>query len=76
MKGIEEARKALEKVRIPEELYELYLGKRILDEPYKIEFQTQEEYERTKAMIEFCMNYEAELFQQFYKWFKLKGKED
>ena len=73
MKGIEEAYKALEKVRIPEELY---LGKWMLDEPYKIEFQTQEEYERTKAMIDFCTNYEPELFQQFYKWFKNKGKED
>lgn len=74
MKGIEEARKALEKVRIPEELY--FGGEWKYAEPYNIEFQTQEEYERTKAMIEFCTNYEPELFQQFYKWFKLKGKED
>lgn len=41
---------------------------------YIMDFSNAEEYERTKAMIEFCTNYEPELFQTFYKWFR-KEKE-
>lgn len=72
---MEEARKALERIRIPEELH-LGEWKLEYEEPYKIEFNTEEDYNRTKAMIDFCTNYEPELFQQFYKWFKTERKED
>jgi hypothetical protein len=42
-----------------------------------MEFSTQEDYERTLAMIEFCTKYEKESFELFYKWFKKNnGKED
>lgn len=47
------------------------------DDSYKIEFESPEQWERAKAMIEFCTEYENESFELFYKWFKQnKGKED
>lgn len=46
-----------------------------LDE-HKLVFGSAEELEQTKAMIEFCTNYEPELFQTFYKWFRKERKVD
>lgn len=44
---------------------------------YSIEFETNEDFERGCAMIDFCTKYEKESFELFYKWFKQnKGKED
>ena len=43
---------------------------------YKLEFTSEEEFERTKAMIEFCTKYENESFELFYKWFKKKDREE
>ena len=40
----------------------------------KLVFYNEEEEQRTKAMIEFCTNYEAELFKTFYKWFRKERK--
>ena len=43
---------------------------------WHMDFQSDEDCERTKAMIEFCTNYEPELFKTFYKWFKKERKEN
>lgn len=79
-----EIKKALEKLKLPELTYEYepwleskwIIDEPIIDEPYEIGFATREEYERTKAMIDFCTKYEPETFELFYKWFKKNnGKE-
>lgn len=46
----------------------------VLDEPCEMKFANKAEYDETKAMIEFCTNYEPELFQTFYKWFRKERK--
>lgn len=43
---------------------------------FRIDFIDEESYRTAKAMIEFCTNYESELFEMFYKWFKKGRKED
>ena len=43
---------------------------------FKLEFETEERFERAKAMIEFCTKYEKESFELFYKWFKEKDRKE
>ena len=68
-----DAPKGEESKFIPFPDWEIHWGKEI----YTLEFDTLERYERAKAMLEFCTEYEKESFELFYKWFKQnKGKED
>ena len=77
---VRELQNAFEKLKLQELEYDRLKVKPflkrewVLDEPYEMKFTNKAEYDETKAMIEFCTNYEPELFKTFYKWFKKERK--
>lgn len=57
-------------------LEDLKFPKFAFDVSYKIECENEEDFDRKRAMIEFCTKYENESFELFYKWFKKKDREE